>query len=108
MKARGDDGPRPLLDVFGDVVAEMKRASAVHRPLPTGDPVRCSALLAEECGEVAAQALALTRPGATVVSLRAALRAEVLQVTALGMKWLWKAEWEATANVSGNQDETAG
>ncbi len=90
--------PKPLLDVFGEVVYEMKRASAIHRPLPIHDPVRCAALLAEECGEVAAQALALTRPGASVVSLRAALRAEVLQVTALGMKWLWEGEWDADSD----------
>ena len=72
-----------------EVMEEVKAAHAKHdRPFPASDPVRSAALLAEECGEAAAEALALTRPGADVVSLRAALRAEVLHCAATCFMWL--------------------
>jgi hypothetical protein len=74
--------------ILGEVDAEVTLARAMHRPFPSSDPVRCSALLSEECGEVASEALALTRPGENVVSRQVNLRAEVLQVMAVCMMWM--------------------
>ncbi len=74
--------------ILEEVDGEIGRAKAAHRPFPSSDPVRCSALLSEECGEVASEALALTRPDANVVSCRGRLRAEVLQVMAICTMWM--------------------
>ena len=76
-----------LRRIWADVTAEMERSAS--RPYPS-DPLRRSALVAEEAGEALAAALDLTRdPGhADAGVLRERLRTELIHTAAVTLRAL--------------------
>ena len=61
-----------------DLKVELSRQVAKHGDLPSDD-LKCSAILSEECGEVARAVLES--------SPRESLRAELLQVACFALRW---------------------
>jgi hypothetical protein len=89
------DNVRRLLQI------ERQNALRLHGNL-TQDPIRCSAILTEELGEVTREALALTRPEGGLRETREKMRREIAQLVSVGILWLENLEDEDNQFQEGN------